>query len=211
MSANSGAFASFPCGLLAQGGARLDAEAGGKEPASEVMVPLPPPQLLQEGREEGQQCLDGSGASAKQPVGGENGSRQEQAEVVEARGEGRDGQWGHFLELQVQRAKLCGPRTRTGSVLLGCLRWALLSARHCTPYTTSFNPTSNASTDDRLGLRGVESMPQLQSHESPGGMLAPVPCSFHRTLYSSQTPRDACGPLKHTDTSFALIQAKSRG
>lgn len=143
--------------------------------------------------------------------GGENGSRQEQAEVVEARGEGRDGQWEHFLELQVQRAKLCGPRTRTGSVLLGCLRWALLSARHCTPYTISFNPTSNASTDDRLGLRGVESMPQLQSHESPGGMLAPVPCSFHQTLYSSQTPRDACGPLKHTDTSFALIQAKSRG
>lgn len=40
--------------------------AGGKDPASEVVVHLPPPQLPHEDKEEGQLCLDISGAPEKQ-------------------------------------------------------------------------------------------------------------------------------------------------
>lgn len=56
----------FPCGLSAQGGVRVVAGAGGKDPALEVVVLLPSPQLPQEDKEEGQLCLDISGAPAKQ-------------------------------------------------------------------------------------------------------------------------------------------------
>lgn len=52
----------FPCGFSAQGGARVVSGAHGKLLALEVMVQLPSPQLPQEGREEGQQHLDMSGA-----------------------------------------------------------------------------------------------------------------------------------------------------
>lgn len=75
----------FPCGLSAQGGVRVVAGAGGKDLTLEVMVHLPSPQLSQEGREEGQLCLDISGAPAKELEEERMRSCQSRWEVVEAR------------------------------------------------------------------------------------------------------------------------------